>query len=173
MGYFSDDDKRDMRQMANNLQNRSNSDLARGFMNAMRNGDQKAAGAFYGAAYNKAKNAGGNPEDYMKGGGGCFITTAVCDSIGKPDDCYELTMFRSFRDNWLVKENDGAELIERYYRTAPTIVKHINARPDAKAIYLAIWANYLAPCLKLLEQKNYAACKSKYVEMVETLANRY
>ena len=22
---------------------------------------------------------------------GCFITTAVCDSFGKPDDCYELT----------------------------------------------------------------------------------
>ena len=82
-------------------------------------------------------------------------------------------MFRSFRDNWLAKEQDGAALIERYYRTAPTIVNNINARPDAKAIYLAIWANYLAPCLKLLEQKNYLACKKKYVQMVEDLQQRF
>lgn len=35
---------------------------------------------------------------------GCFITTAVCDSFNKLDDCYELTMFRDFRDNWLKKQ---------------------------------------------------------------------
>ena len=29
----------------------------------------------------------------------CFVTTAVCDSFGKSDDCFELTTFRNFRDN--------------------------------------------------------------------------
>lgn len=33
--------------------------------------------------------------------GGCYITTATCEEYGKPDDCYELTTFRNFRDNWL------------------------------------------------------------------------
>ena len=28
----------------------------------------------------------------------CFITTAVCQELGKPDDCAELTAFRAFRD---------------------------------------------------------------------------
>ncbi|MEI3130320.1 MAG: hypothetical protein V8S89_05780 [Oscillospiraceae bacterium] len=31
----------------------------------------------------------------------CFITTAVCEAEGKPDDCAELTAFRRFRDGWL------------------------------------------------------------------------
>ena len=31
----------------------------------------------------------------------CFITTAVCESEGKPDDCAELTAFRAFRDGYL------------------------------------------------------------------------
>ena len=30
---------------------------------------------------------------------GCFITTAVCEAYKKADDCYELQMFRNFRDN--------------------------------------------------------------------------
>ena len=30
------------------------------------------------------------------GGGGCYITTATCEEYGKSDNCYELTMFRSF-----------------------------------------------------------------------------
>lgn len=31
----------------------------------------------------------------------CFITTAVCEAEGKPDDCAELTAFRAFRDGYL------------------------------------------------------------------------
>ena len=31
----------------------------------------------------------------------CFITTAVCEEEGKPDDCEELTAFRAFRDGYL------------------------------------------------------------------------
>ena len=32
----------------------------------------------------------------------CFITTAVCQELGKPDDCEELTAFRAFRDGYLL-----------------------------------------------------------------------
>jgi hypothetical protein len=46
---------------------------------------------------------------------GCFITTAVCDFLSEPDDCYELTLFRSFRDNWLSFQPDGKQLVEQYY----------------------------------------------------------
>ena len=37
----------------------------------------------------------------------CFITTAVCEFQGKADDCYELTTFRKFRDDWLAKAPGG------------------------------------------------------------------
>lgn len=57
----------------------------------------------------------------------CFITTAVCDSFGKADDCYELTAFRNFRDKWLVNQADGKNLIAEYYNIAPKIVEKINS----------------------------------------------
>ena len=33
----------------------------------------------------------------------CFITTAICEAQGKPDDCAELTAFRAFRDGYLME----------------------------------------------------------------------
>lgn len=31
----------------------------------------------------------------------CYITTAVCETFGKPDDCYELRLLRTYRDGYL------------------------------------------------------------------------
>ena len=99
----------------------------------------------------------------------CFITTAVCDNFGKPDDCYELTAFRKFRDGWLKMQSDGQKLIEEYYKTAPSIVAKINSLPNAKIIYSEIWDNYLSKCLSYIESRDYTACKKLYVKMVENL----
>ena len=104
---------------------------------------------------------------------GCFITTAVCDTFGKPDDCYELNMFRNFRDNWLKKQADGRKLIHEYYTIAPQIVSAINVLPDAKLIYQRIWNEYLEKCLFFIENNKNVACKEKYMEMVQTLAKKY
>ena len=104
---------------------------------------------------------------------GCFITTAVCDSFNKADDCYELTAFRKFRDEWLINQADGRSLIDEYYRIAPAIVEKINKLTDAAQIYKNIWTNYLKPCLKLIESGENSACKAKYVEMVRYLQKRF
>lgn len=104
---------------------------------------------------------------------GCFITTAVCDSFNKPDDCYELTMFRHFRDNWLKNQPDGKELIKEYYNIAPKIVEKINRLVNAKEIYKSIWDNYLKICLYYLEQKNTKSCKKIYIDMVNNLKKIY
>ena len=33
----------------------------------------------------------------------CYITSAVCETFGKPDDCYELTLLRNYRDTSLCR----------------------------------------------------------------------
>lgn len=104
---------------------------------------------------------------------GCFITTAVCDSFRKPDNCYELTMFRAFRDNWLKKQTDGQQLIAQYYTIAPKIVKNIDKLVDADEIYLHIWNKYLKPCLSYIEHGKNEQCKSVYVQMVQDLYKKY
>ena len=100
---------------------------------------------------------------------GCFITTAVCKTLLKTDDCYELTMFRKFRDNWLMMQPDGEALIREYYAVAPAIVQRIDSLPNAKAIYHDILEMYLKPCLQMIEQKNMEGCKKMYMKMVSDM----
>ena len=131
-----------------------------------------AAGSFVGAALSAAASCvekiggkifGGG------GGGGCYITTATCQEYGKSDNCYELTMFRSFRDTWLRKQPDGEQLIKRYYATAPALVELINKQPNRRAIYRYLNEAYLSKCLRYIEDGENVKCKELYVDMVEFL----
>ena len=103
----------------------------------------------------------------------CFVTTAVCDSFGKPDDCFELMTFRKFRDTWLVAQPDGKALIAEYYDIAPRIVANINSLDNAAQIYKTIWKKYLAPCLEFIRNDDNLSCKDKYVEMIHELKRHY
>ena len=100
---------------------------------------------------------------------GCFITSAVCRTLGKPDDCYELTAFRSFRDNWLCGQPDGQTLIQEYYQVAPAIVAQIDKRSDSKEIYQSIWETHLLPCLCNIESQQFIQCKNTYISMIKQL----
>ncbi len=98
--------------------------------------------------------------------GFCFITTAVCEYFQKPDDCYELTTLRQFRDGWLAYQPDGPELIRRYYEVAPNIVRALNQSDQKDVIYAEIWKEYIQPCIKLIELQAYSACKDLYEKMI-------
>ena len=104
---------------------------------------------------------------------GCFITTAVCENFGKSDDCYELTAFRNFRDKWLTLQTDGKFLIEEYYNVAPKIVEKINSLTNSTEIYKNIWSNYLQSCLKSIEVGDNLKCKKIYIDMVNTLKEKF
>ena len=57
------------------------------------------------------------------------------------DDCYELTVLRWFRDNFVSKED-----IEHYYETAPVIVEAINREEKKDIIYDYIYDNSFIYC---------------------------
>lgn len=41
----------------------------------------------------------------------CYITTAACTTLGKPDDCYELNCFRNYRDTYLLTTDEGEAIV--------------------------------------------------------------
>ena len=103
----------------------------------------------------------------------CYITTAVCESLGKPDDCYELELLRRYRDTYLMSTEEGKALVEEYYNIAPTIVTRINKQADAFGVYKNIWNTYLEPCIRYIEQERQEDCRRCYMDMVLELKGRY
>lgn len=103
----------------------------------------------------------------------CFITTAACSRLGKPDDGPELTAFRSFRDGYLQAQPDGPQLIAQYYDWAPGITMAIELADDPASVYPAIWNRYLSPCYAALQRGDAATCKAVYTQMVRELAAKY
>ena len=73
----------------------------------------------------------------------CYITTAVCASLGKPDDI------------------------------APTIVNRINRMENSEDVYADIWSRYLHPCVSMIESDNLEACRKIYTDMVYSLRRKY
>ncbi len=103
----------------------------------------------------------------------CYITTAVCENLGKSDNCYELNLLRNYRDTFLAQSSDGPAMIEEYYDIAPSIVKHIDRQPDSSRIYRWIWEKWISPCIEMIETNRMEECKDHYVDMVQTLKEKY
>lgn len=104
---------------------------------------------------------------------GCFITTACVQTMGLPDDCYELSMFRTFRDEYLLKRPDGIRDVNTYYRVAPQIVDAINMDVDSIVWYNDIYCNLVMPILDFLEKQNFEGAWSLYKEYVKELAEQF
>lgn len=105
--------------------------------------------------------------------GMCFITTAVCEFAGKPDDCPELTMLRRFRDQYMMQTSRGQALVRQYYEIAPQLVTAINFCSDRRAVYERLRVCYIEPCLALLEDGDFPACQDHYCAMVQYLTDEF
>lgn len=103
----------------------------------------------------------------------CYITTAVCESLGKSDDCYELRVLREYRDGYLMNSDDGADIVRKYYNIAPTIVNRINRRSDSETVYGSIFKRYIEPCISLIENGRKKECRDLYSDMVCSLEKEY
>ena len=97
----------------------------------------------------------------------CFITTAVCECLGKGDNCSELKQLRHFRDTWLKEQEGGQALINQYYNEAPLIVSKLKQHNDYELYCRQLFIAYIQPCILLIQDNDYNKCKEKYIEMIE------
>lgn len=102
----------------------------------------------------------------------CFLTTACVTARGLPDDCYELTTLRGFRDGYMRRQEDGPAMIEDYYRLAPKIVDAIHEDPAAEVIMNEIYATILN-CIDHIESNRPESTLMIYRSMVLELAEKY
>jgi len=102
----------------------------------------------------------------------CYITTAVCESLNKDDDCKELNLLRDYRDNILSSQEGGKELINEYYNIAPTIVKRIDKLENSTEVYSDLYNDFIVKCIENIEHYEYEQCKETYTEMVNELKKK-
>jgi len=68
-----------------------------------------------------------NPYRRARTRSACFIATACAEVRGLPDDCYELSLLRLFREEYVAKLPDGEAVLAEYREKAPRIVSAIEA----------------------------------------------
>ena len=110
---------------------------------------------------------------HQSSSGGCFLTSACTAARGLPDDCHELTVLRSFRDNWLKQQPDGVMLIAHYYEVAPKIVEAIDNLEDRLEIWDGVYRELVVPCVEMIEQERYPEALELYQGITEELEGRY
>lgn len=103
-----------------------------------------------------------------KSAGLCFLTTAVCQYKGLPDDCHELEVLRAFRDNHLLTNAQGSKLVEQYYSIAPKITKHLSEEADLEIIWCAV-----SNCVLAIESQQYQQAINTYKTMVESMYDKF
>lgn len=101
---------------------------------------------------------------------GCFLTTACVDYYGLPDNCYQLTTLRNFRDTYMTKE--FPHLVNRYYQIAPFIVDSLKESPNKEIIFKKLFDKINLAC-KAIEQKNFEKAKRIYIDEVNRITTLF
>jgi hypothetical protein len=102
----------------------------------------------------------------------CFLTTACVKYYSLPDNAYELTTLRKYRDDYLTSSAGGKKLISEYYRISPKLVELANADNERKNVYEFIYSRIREACSEI-EKQNYASAKKIYVDLVGNLMKKY
>jgi hypothetical protein len=98
--------------------------------------------------------------------GGCYITSAVCESLGLPDDCHTLKTLRAFRDTFLMRTNVGRAFVAEYYATAPALVAKIRARVDGAAYLQGLYDRFIFKALLAIEWRRPGDAFKLYRRMI-------
>lgn len=102
----------------------------------------------------------------------CFLTTACVNYYNLPDQGYELSTLRNYRDTYLASSSAGNKLIQEYYTVSPKIVALVNEDPEKKTVYEFIYSKVQKACAEI-EMKKFLSAKKVYVGLVRSLMKRY
>jgi len=107
------------------------------------------------------------------GSSGCFITTIVCNVLGKSDDDKVLNNLRFFRETVLKKDEEHYDILADYDSIGPVLACHINHDKDREKMALGLYDVVLSKVSKNIEDKEYDKAINNYMAMVLSLISYY
>ena len=103
---------------------------------------------------------------------GCFLTTPCVAHAGLADDCEELTVLRGFRDDYLLRFDEGRRLVDEYYNIAPGIVRAIDASANRDRALDWVLRQVRSTARAVGDNESELALR-RYAAMVARLQQRY
>jgi hypothetical protein len=113
-----------------------------------------------------AASSAASQQATSSGGGGCFITTAVCENRGEPDDCSTLTTLRNFRDTYMQENPQRRDMVKIYYDVAPKIVERIKAREDCEMYLDYLYRRFIVPACAAIDHGDNIDAFNLYMQML-------
>lgn len=102
----------------------------------------------------------------------CYLTTAMCDILHKPDDCFELEALRGFRENYLRRTSQGVELLKEYDEIGPRIASKLLAANHREEIAKTMLADFILLAIEKIQQEKNEEAVIIYQNMVTWLRER-
>ncbi len=114
------------------------------------------------------REAADEDESAQSQGGGCFITSACCEGLGRPDDCWELRTLRRFRDDVMLASADGRRDVATYYRVAPALARALRANGGRRA-FLRLYLSDILPSALAAACGLERLARARYTAMMRRL----
>lgn len=125
----------------------------------------------YGRSNSARENMFNNSKSHMSGG--CYLTTAMCNILGYPDDNYYLQTLRTFRDNILKQDIKYLPLLVLYDQVGPQIAYNLEQDENKEIIAKTMFTKYIAPAVSAIEENKTETATNIYVAMTNILAEKY
>ena len=123
--------------------------------------------------WRKNTDGGDTCQHDTSGGGGCYITTALCTILGLEDDCPIMTTLRRFRDGVLAQDARYQPILEEYEVLGPRISAALAKDPQGSMVAQSLHRQQLQPIAALIEEGRHEAAIQRYRNMVLELVSRY
>ena len=106
-------------------------------------------------------------------GGGCYLTTILCNILGMSDNNIYLETIRNFRNNILQKDEQYKSILVEYDVIGPKIAAALNNDPLKEKIAKMYFQNYITPVVNFINTKDYLSAITLYVDMTTKLKYFY
>lgn len=103
----------------------------------------------------------------------CFITTACVEAQGLADDCEELKVLRTFRDEFVAKLPGGQEMLLEYDWIASQIVHAINKTKNPKTVYQQLFEDLVKKSVLLINSGKRQEAYDHYLKVTNELKQKY
>lgn len=123
--------------------------------------------------YCKGYNYNNCPIYKKSNSSGCFITTVVCQILGKSDDDKALNNLRNFRDNILSKNEEYFSILKDYDNIGPILVDYLEDDKDKEKMAQVLYVNVIELISKQIENREYKKAIYNYECMILSLISHY